>query len=711
MKIPTPSQRLSFCLIAALLFAFCQTTSLRADDPAPEVSPAAGNLVSDNPVSNDNNAPPQDEDVLRLLEQARKSATARVAPSIVRIETIGGLETVDNVRIGAGPTTGLIVSDDGYIVSSAFNFAQKPASILIGLPDGTRVPAEFVARDSNRMLVLLKLQDVPEGIVAPEAAPMEETKVGQWAFALGKTYDAIPPALPEPNVSQGIISATDRIWGRAIQTDAKVSPVNYGGPLIDLQGRVLGILVPLSPQGSGDVAGYEWYDSGIGFAIPLEHVLNILPRWKSGEDLQPGILGINMSPGNQYADAAVVAVVRPNSPAAKAGWKAGDKILEISGKAIERQTQVREALGPFYAGDTIDVVLERDDERIESQVTLVDKLETYARPFLGMLPQRQLADVASEDEEPAEESAATGVAVRFVYADSPAQAAGFESGDVIVKAGEREITDINSLRQAVAEMQPSGEVDFTVLRGEDELTLSASLAAMTETIPETIPTAIPDRDAYVGAQPPVGVQHLKIPELENDSVVYVPTNYDPRVPYGVVVYFHEPGMLNSEEQEQELVERWRELSEDKDIILVAPKSRDPVRWQPSVDADFVAKLVEKVRQDYHVDDQRIIAHGYKGGAAFAYAMAFTQRQVFRGVAAIEANVAGRPPEPDPAFPLAFFVTTFEEAPNLRNLEQAFTALRGLKYPVTVLELGEKARYLTAEELEQLVRWLDSLDRI
>ena len=75
-----------------------------------------------------------------------------------------------------------------------------------------------------------------------------------------------------PSVSVGIISALDRIWGKAIQTDAKVSPTNYGGPLIDLYGRVQGVLVPASPQAEGETAGFEWYDSGIGFAIPLEDI-------------------------------------------------------------------------------------------------------------------------------------------------------------------------------------------------------------------------------------------------------------------------------------------------------------------------------------------------------------------------------------------------------------------------------------------------------
>ena len=92
-------------------------------------------------------------------------------------------------------------------------------------------------------------------------------RVGQWAIAVGRTFES-----DRPNMAVGILSAVERIWGKAIQTDAAVSPNNYGGPLVDIRGRVMGVLVPLSPEAAGEVAGMEWYDSGIGFAIPMEHI-------------------------------------------------------------------------------------------------------------------------------------------------------------------------------------------------------------------------------------------------------------------------------------------------------------------------------------------------------------------------------------------------------------------------------------------------------
>src|SRR5262245_21088903 len=235
------------------------------------------------------------DDLAEQEEQAIRAAVEKVAPSVVKIETIGGLERVGRVLVSTGPTTGLVVAADGYVISSAFNFVQQPSSILVTLPSGNRAAAQIVARDHSRMLVLLKV-NAKESLSVPQAAPRNEIRTGQWSIAVGRTYDQ-----PEPNLSVGVISAVNRIWGVAMQTDAKISPAKYGGPLMDIHGRVLGVLVPLSPQGKGnEIAGAEWYDSGIGFAVPLAEINERLAVLKSGKDLHPGLLGVSLKPGDMY---------------------------------------------------------------------------------------------------------------------------------------------------------------------------------------------------------------------------------------------------------------------------------------------------------------------------------------------------------------------------------------------------------------------------
>ena len=182
-------------------------------------------------------------------ETALKTAVETVAPSVVQIRTIGGLDAVEGTVLADGPTTGLVISPDGYIISSAFNFAQQPASIIITFPSGKQTPAELIATDHSRMLVLLKANGVTD-LPVPSMAPLAEIRPGQWAVAVGRTFRP-----DKTNVTVGIVSALGRMFGKAIQTDADVSLANYGGPLVDVRGRVLGVIVPMSPQqGASDVA-------------------------------------------------------------------------------------------------------------------------------------------------------------------------------------------------------------------------------------------------------------------------------------------------------------------------------------------------------------------------------------------------------------------------------------------------------------------------
>ncbi|MEX2139887.1 MAG: PDZ domain-containing protein [Pirellulales bacterium] len=634
-------------------------------------------------------------DLAAKEEQAIQAAVAQVAPAVVRIETLGGLETVGSFLFGTGPTTGLMVSADGYIISSAFNFAQKPAQILVYIANSP-VPAELVSTDHNRRLVLLKV-NTDKPLAVPEIASMKDLRVGQWSIAVGRTFGDGK----NPNVSAGIISATNRIWSRAVQTDAKISPANYGGPLVDIRGRVIGVLAPLAQDGFGapgpasEVAGVEWYDSGIGFAIPLEQITELLPRMKETKELHAGKLGVSLKGTDLFSGDVIIAAAAAGSPAQQAGLKAGDKIIEVDGAKITRQAELRHVLMPRYAGDKIKLAALRGEERIEREIELVAEIAPYQFPFLGILPLR----------EPSEEQ---GVVVRYVFPDSPAAKADLQPQDRIVALNGKPVADRDGLLELMAAEAVDHEVELEIRRGEATKKQKVKLAAYPELIPGELPPAHGEIPPGDGEKRATGLVSIKIPEIANSCSAYVPESYQANVPHGVVVWLHGPGGY----QEAELAEAWKEHCGKHDLILLAPKSGDPLKWQRD-ELEFIRKTLDDVLAKYNVDRKRITVAGVEGGGAMAYLFAFGNRELVPGVVAIEAPLpAGtRVPATDAVQRQVFYVASAKQSSSAAQIQATIQQLRGLKYPVTVKDLGDTSRPLAAEERAELARWTDTLDRI
>ena len=226
---------------------------------------------------------------------------------------------------------------------------------------GEHVAAEMIGDDTSRMLTLLKVE-VARPLTACTAASLEQIRVGQWAIAVGRSLRA-----DSVSMSVGVISGLGRKHGRVLQTDANVSAANYGGPLLDIDGKAIGILVPMSPQSSGSegdsaVAGAEFYDSGIGFAVPLQHVVEVLPRWIEQKELRRGVLGVSLRKGSPYTTEPVIESIWPNSPASTARWQPGDTIVAVDGVEVETQNQLRLQLASRYARDAVSVRLRRAQE-------------------------------------------------------------------------------------------------------------------------------------------------------------------------------------------------------------------------------------------------------------------------------------------------------------------------------------------------------------
>ncbi|MSR31582.1 MAG: PDZ domain-containing protein [Gemmataceae bacterium] len=655
-----------------------------------------------------------------LQEKAVKAAIQLVSPSVVQIETSGGTEVISGparpgrpgpsagggVRKGTGPTTGVVVAADGYVVSSAFNFANKPASIIVSTQGGKRHVARVVATDQSRMITLLKIDAV--GLPVPEVLPLAAMQIGQTTLALGRTLAGTPDA--SPSVSVGILSATGRVWGRAIQTDAKVSPVNYGGPLIDLNGRVLGILVPASPQADGETAGFEWYDSGIGFAIPLEQILSILPRLKQGKDLRRGLLGITLQPGDQFAIEPVVLSVAPNSAASSAGLRPGDKITAINGKAISSHAHLHLQLGPLYEGDGISLALLRGKDEVKiDKAVLTGSVSTPPPAFLGILPKR-------DDKE-------KGVAVRHVFPESAASRAGLKPGDRVLKAGLAAdaakaaptvpIANRDGLAQLLVNANIGQFISVEVKRADGSTaTLKGPLGPYNQTLPEKIEdkASLAKLDKEPEKKPETGILKKQTAAGDRAFWVSIPENYDPRVSHGVLIWLHPAGKGKDRDLE-DLFGTWDLIAGETNLIVVAPRCDTELGWTPG-EVDLITESFKFVTDAYNVDRRRVVAHGMGMGGQMAFYLAFQHRDMVRGVAAVGAGMAANPKERVNSQPLSFFLAVGDKDPLRESVADTAKKLGEFHFPLHFKEMKDRGhQYFDSQTFDQMAVWIDLLDRL
>ena len=489
------------------------------------------------------------------------------------------------------------------------------------------------------------------------------------------------------------------MWGRAVQTDAKISSNNYGGALIDIRGRVIGVLVPLSTQQEGEFAGTEWYDSGIGFAVPLADLWPHLDKLKQGTDLRPGLLGVTFKGTNIYALPATIVTCAPKSPARAAGLLPGDTIVELDGTKIERQSQLRHALGPRVAGETVRLVVTRGEpaQRVETSLQLAATIEPYVRPDLGCLPMRETTLG----------NPVPGVTIRFVFPASPAERAGLQAGDRILAVGDQETGTAAAMRDRLITHDPEQVVRLRFARGDQTLEADATLTAMNPVVPTSLPPALTPLAPPVPEHPAVGTVDLRIPEVPNKCSVLVPDNYDPRRPYGLLVWLHPPGKFAVDEW----VNRWKKRAQDQDLIVMAPQPADEQRWDGS-EIEFVRKAMDEVIRTYTIDRTRVVVHGFQAGGSMAYYVAMTQRDLVRGLAPIAAPLPMRMGRPttDPVQPLMIFSVSSEQSDAATRIAAGERLLAQAAFPVISRVLGGAERDLNEQELDELIRWIDTLDR-
>ncbi|AWM38555.1 Putative serine protease HtrA [Gemmata obscuriglobus] len=710
-------------------------------------------------------------DVNEATEKAMKAAVAKVAPAVVQVTMSGGTDffkeqpkngppgarPAPGMRKGTGPTTGLIVSPQGHVITSSFNFvgnnladAKQITACEVAIPGkDRRFVYHVIGRDETRMLTLLAPADktkAPTGLTPAQPLPKADVEIGQWALALGRALDTNVESLPAMSV--GIVSATNRIWGKAIQTDAKASPVNYGGPLVSVDGRVYGVVVPASSRAEGETAGVDVYDGGIGFAVPLEDVLKVLPKLQQGTGEKPvvlrrGLLGITQQGTGMYIP-PVVGSVQPDSAAARAGIKVGDTITEINGTKVPTYSTLQHVMGPLYEDDVISLKVSRGGKDVEFKgVKLLGTSAAFVSAYFGVLPMR-------DDPGP-------GVEVRFVYPKSPADTAGIKAGDRIMKFGPGTpvpVQNRQALMQVAQRLTPGTEVKVEVKRKEGGKveTLTTTLTPAPNEVPEKLPLPssagkalegqpkpkenpkdpFPKKDPF-GKAPFSDVRAETQDEKKDDPKkdkpkvetgfltrndqalgreywLYVPDNYDANVSHGLVVWFHPAGQGGKDGEKMSTT--FRNFAEDNHFIVMGPKAGAEAGWRPG-ETELVVNDVKAVMGEYTIDKTRVVAHGLGNGGEMAFYVGFNARDLFRGVAPVGAALGNPPKDNIPNQPLSFFITAGDKDPLLKDIQASQKLLAEQKrFPVIFREMKESGKeYYDQRTFTDFLNWLDSLDRI
>jgi S1-C subfamily serine protease len=323
------------------------------------------------------------------------------------------------VFIGGG--SGVIVRPDGLMLTNDHVIGRK-RSFTVRIGDGRSFKAKVLGTDPVGDLAALKLE-VPEGQTVPhlQLGDSGGLRVGDEAVAIGNPF-ALGVLDQAPTFTVGIISAlnhTQGTYAECIVTDAEVNPGNSGGPLLNMAGEVVGINGQISTR-----FGLR-SNTGLGFAISSRQIAIWLPRLEAaggGEVKHARIAGLEFEKGpRESATSLVVRDVAEGSPAAAAGFKAGDAIVNLDGAAVANALRLAGLLGIYPDGHRVPVTVKRGDGEAELEVTLT----APERAKLGLTLSRARGTELAAKVEKVEEGSA-------------AAAAGFKEGDELVEwAGRR----------------------------------------------------------------------------------------------------------------------------------------------------------------------------------------------------------------------------------------------------------------------------------
>src|SRR6056297_166208 len=351
--------------------------------------------------------------------------------------------------------SGFMISEDGYVVTNN-HVVEGATEVEILLTDGSTRAAEVVGTDPATDIAVLQIEDMSDIAVA-EWGDSEAMEPGAWTIAIGSPFGL------GGTVTVGVLSATSRVIGAGpydafLQTDASINSGNSGGPLFNTSGQVIGVNTAIFSPGGGNV--------GIGFAVPSSIAQDVVQQLIETGDVERGFIGVSLQGIDdslaraldlEGTDGAIVTSVEPEAPAEAAGIREGDVILSIDGQTTEDPRQISRAVADIAPGTDVPVTVFRDGERIEVTLTLAEREAAQGEDApQEMTPEGEMMGLAVA---PVPElvrrnlglEEGEAIIVQRVQPGSPASDAGIMQGDVILGAGDEDVSSAQELSDAWAE--------------------------------------------------------------------------------------------------------------------------------------------------------------------------------------------------------------------------------------------------------------------
>ena len=369
-----------------------------------------------------------------------------------------GMGGRDNKRVVKSLGSGVIISNDGYIITNNHVVEDMDEIIVSVMDNSTEFKAKVIGADPKTDLAVIKIE--AKNLSAVSFANSDELMEGDVVFAIGNPFGV------GLSVTSGIISALNKNniglnqYENFIQTDASINPGNSGGALVDSRGALVGINSAILSRSGGN--------NGIGFAIPSNMAKDIAKSLVEKGKIERGFLGVTITDlqndvkkAYENGEGALVTSVEKGSSAEKAGIKRGDLILKVNDKNIKGASDLKNYIGGLELGKKVVIIFERD--RVSKSVSFVLTADTQSVSEAGLIEGLELKDL-DKNARTRLPSNINGVLVAGVKENSKGANSGFAVGDIIIGVEQDEVKNLAEVTQILKQNRSKSFTKIWVYR-------------------------------------------------------------------------------------------------------------------------------------------------------------------------------------------------------------------------------------------------------